>query len=229
MSIIKSIVSKCNSGRHAIYIYMAILLAILLGYVVSYPIILPLIEKTDYGIYGYVIYEPIEIIRNSNASFWHLTECCYKACGGKTLPLYRVYFKSSQRRMIGWHKNGVKSFDISGVNNFVLHSMSWYEDGKPKLESSLYGNGGLKNLRRWNASGIMTYCDSYDESGNGQAKWYGDDGKLIASIQLRNFNFWDGSILSVPEKEFNTINIYLIYYKNGKIQNKVLYSQKKEL
>lgn len=222
-------------------------------YVFSYPAVLPLMEKLDMGRWAYLVYGPVETLRNHNSLFWRYSEVCYKKLGGTTEPLSRSFFPDSPRREININNHGVLIYDILGFDGRsrfgprILYGKVWYSSGALWSQIIGYENGNIKKCTRWYESGVLSsefdgymngLCKTrvafdeagkieerseFDESGKGVMHFY-DNGKEVATTYCdKDDEPGDGTLLMPLQKENGFWVRYIYTYKGGAVVEKKIY------
>ncbi len=211
----KNIFNWMISKKKIIRIITGVCIASPLIYIFSYSFILPLLEHYYLGPVGYVVYEPVEILRNHCVLFYRITEKGYKRFGGKVTPQERRIFKGCRRRIVHFHENGKVSLDSLYLDGEQVSCFSYYPDGK-KL--SIFSTDPII-LKKWYKNGCLAYEDVDNGKGSGYIKWYDRSGKIIAECETKNLFLWSGTFLipvyigsgDIPPPE------KLAYYEKGRI------------
>ncbi len=183
----------------------------IVSYIISYPVVLPLLEKC-YPPLGYIIYEPLESLRNKHIGYWKFTEYFYYKCGGQRPPGKRYYYNTTRRDYI-FDKNGKVVQSIELLHEKWFGEWIFYE-GNRFIKIDFFG--GIPN-----GSFIATYPQP--NTNKIETIYTIFCGFITKQINL----FENGNIKSeidfTEKTEFyeKTISRYCSYYEQKEFQKKI--------
>lgn len=122
-------------------IILCMLCITLIIYIFSYCLVIPVIERciherditspTRIERILYLLYEPVEMIRNKSRFMWLVTEDGYKYFGGRRKPKDRMYSIGKRRDLI-YRNNKIVAEVVwwkKGVHDEVFQITKWYKNG----------------------------------------------------------------------------------------------------
>ena len=181
-------------------------------YPFSYCFVIPCLEKTFGANIAYIIYEPVEQLRNGSELFWLFTERGYEFFGGN-IPSYKRYYLPFARREIAYYINREKCSDSFYCNEKRINKwIGYYDNGNIKLIQHHNSNGKLNGL-------TISYYENGTISSEEHFKDGELDGKFTAYYKNGNLQF----VRNYSNGKLNGLSVY--YYENGSIKAELQYNE----